>query len=70
MAKVTKTQEWQQEIELAIAQLADGLRRTQAWRPEANGQLTLSAVIARAQARAGVADSETRPAELPERRAA
>jgi hypothetical protein len=71
-AKKQTTEEWQAEIELAVAQLAEGLRRMQNWRPDVNGQDTLAAVIARAQARhAGkVTGVETRPAETLEQRKA
>jgi hypothetical protein len=66
-ARKQTTEEWQAEIELAVAQLAEGLRRTQNWRPEVNGQDTLAAVIARARARQ-VTGVETRPAAVGEQR--
>jgi hypothetical protein len=71
MAAKSADQEWREEIELAIAQLAAGLRQQVNWRPEQQQQVTLEAVVRRARERhaAKEPELETRPHHLPERRA-
>lgn len=50
-----------EEIEHAIAQLAQGLQQTVAWVPAKQGQTTLDTVIQRARKRHAAGNLETRP---------
>jgi hypothetical protein len=59
-----------QEHELAIAQLAHGLKKTQAWSPEQNGQLTLAAVVKQAQERHAAREQNELGTQPPERKQA
>jgi hypothetical protein len=82
MAATGKTKESQsanvvarlEELELAVAQVAVGLRQCVGWKPEINQQQTLSRVIERAQSRHSERERaalEQRPATTElERRAA